>query len=45
MVASTTRSRTIDQVVAGREKLRGAAPSLGEIGPEIRLAEEEDGEA
>ncbi|HET7236138.1 MAG TPA: hypothetical protein VFK59_06865 [Actinomycetota bacterium] len=36
MVASNDAlSRTIDQVVAGREKLRGAAPGLGEIGPEI----------
>jgi F0F1-type ATP synthase membrane subunit b/b' len=34
-------SKTIDQVVAGREKLRGATPS-SELGPEVELSE--DGE-
>ena len=34
-------SKTIDQVVAGREKLRGATPS-SELGPEVTLSE--DGE-
>jgi F0F1-type ATP synthase membrane subunit b/b' len=34
-------STTIDQVVAGREKLRGATPS-SELGPEVELSE--DGE-
>jgi len=32
-------SRTIDQVVGGREKLRGVAASLGGIGPELHLPE------
>ena len=34
-------SRTIDQVVAGREKLRGSAPSLAEFAPEIDLEPED----
>jgi F0F1-type ATP synthase membrane subunit b/b' len=42
MIASNEAlSRTIDQVVAGREKLRGVAPSTNvEIGPEVHLPEE-----
>jgi vacuolar-type H+-ATPase subunit H len=42
MVASNeTLSRTIDQVQAGREKLRGVAPTTNvEIGPEVHLSEE-----
>jgi F0F1-type ATP synthase membrane subunit b/b' len=32
-------SKTIDQVVAGREKLRGATPS-DELGPEVTLSED-----
>jgi F0F1-type ATP synthase membrane subunit b/b' len=32
-------SKTIDQVVAGREKLRGATPS-SELGPEVELSED-----
>lgn len=35
-------SKTIDQVVAGREKLRGSTPSA-ELGPEVTLSEEEEG--
>ena len=34
-------SKTIDQVVAGREKLRGAGPSA-ELGPEVTLSEDEE---
>jgi F0F1-type ATP synthase membrane subunit b/b' len=34
-------SKTIDQVVAGREKLRGSTPSA-ELGPEITLSEDEE---
>lgn len=34
-------SKTIDQVVAGREKLRGATPSA-ELGPEVILSEDEE---
>lgn len=40
---SDALSRTIDQVVAGREKLRGGPPSA-ELGPEMILSEEEDQE-
>jgi flagellar biosynthesis/type III secretory pathway protein FliH len=36
-------SRSIDQVVAGREKLRGAAPTTNvEIGPEVHLPPEDE---
>jgi cell division septum initiation protein DivIVA len=39
-------SRTIDQVQAGREKLRGSVPSTNaEIGPEVQMPEMEDEEA
>ena len=34
-------SKTIDQVVAGREKLRGGGPSA-ELGPEVTLSEDEE---
>jgi len=34
-------AKTIDQVVAGREKLRGSTPSA-ELGPEITLSEDEE---
>ena len=34
-------SKTIDQVVAGREKLRGATPS-DELGPEVTLSEDRE---
>jgi F0F1-type ATP synthase membrane subunit b/b' len=34
-------SKTIDQVVAGREKLRGATASA-ELGPEVTLSEDEE---
>ena len=34
-------SKTIDQVVAGREKLRGATPSA-ELGPQVTLSEDEE---
>ena len=34
-------SKTIDQVVAGREKLRGATPS-SELGPEVTLSEDRE---
>lgn len=35
-------SRTIEQVTAGREKLRGVAPSTNvDLGPEVHLSEEE----
>ena len=36
-------SKTIDQVVAGREKLRGATPS-DELGPQVRLSEDREDE-
>jgi hypothetical protein len=36
-------SRVIDQVQAGREKLRGTAPSTNtEIGPEVAMPELQD---
>ena len=36
-------SRTIDQVVSGREKLRGVAPSTNvEIGPDVHLPAEDE---
>ncbi|HJY32071.1 MAG TPA: hypothetical protein VJ573_04150, partial [Actinomycetota bacterium] len=45
MASNDGLSRTIDQVVAGREKLRGATPS-DELGPEVTLSEDrEDAEA
>ena len=37
-------SKTIDQVVAGREKLRGATPS-SELGPEVTLSEDQEEDA
>jgi chromosome segregation ATPase len=37
-------SKTIDQVVAGREKLRGATPTA-ELGPEVALSEDREEEA
>lgn len=37
-------SKTIDQVVAGREKLRGATPS-SELGPEVPLSEDVEEDA
>lgn len=37
-------SKTIDQVVAGREKLRGATPS-SELGPEVILSEDQEEDA
>jgi F0F1-type ATP synthase membrane subunit b/b' len=37
-------SKTIDQVVAGREKLRGATPTA-ELGPELALSEDREEEA
>jgi chromosome segregation ATPase len=37
-------SKTIDQVVAGREKLRGATPS-SELGPEVTLSEDREEDA
>lgn len=40
--SSDALSRTIDQVVAGREKLRGSAPSLADLGPEDELAPEDE---
>ena len=43
MIASNDGlSRTIDQVVGGREKLRGA-PSAG-LGPEVALSDAEPGD-
>ncbi|HEX6329771.1 MAG TPA: ATPase [Actinomycetota bacterium] len=47
-VISTNQSltRTIDQVQAGREKLRGAVPTTGvDLGPEVSLSEAEGEEA
>ena len=45
MASNDGLSRTIDQVVAGRERLRGATPS-DELGPEVTLSEDrEDAEA
>jgi F0F1-type ATP synthase membrane subunit b/b' len=45
MASNDGLSRTIDQVVAGREKLRGGTPS-DELGPELTLSEDtEDEEA
>ena len=45
MASNDGLSRTIDQVVAGREKLRGATPS-DELGPEVTLSDDrEDAEA
>jgi F0F1-type ATP synthase membrane subunit b/b' len=39
-------TRTIDQVQAGREKLRGAVPTTNaELGPEVQMPEMEDEEA
>jgi len=39
-------SRTIDQVGAGREKLRGSVPTTNvDLGPEVQLSEMEDEEA
>jgi len=38
MVSNETLSRTIDQVIAGREKLRGAAPAAGLA--DVQLSEE-----
>ena len=39
-------SRTIDQVQAGREKLRGSVPTPNmDLGPEVQLSEMEDEEA
>ena len=36
-------SRTIDQVLAGREKLRGVVPATNvEIGPDVHLVEEDE---
>ena len=43
MASNDGLSRTIDQVVAGREKLRGATPS-DELGPEVRLSEDREDE-
>ena len=43
IVSNDGLSRTIDQVVAGREKLRGAAPS-DELGPEVTLSEDREDE-
>jgi len=43
MTSNDGLSRTIDQVVAGREKLRGATPS-DELGPEVRLSEDREDE-
>jgi F0F1-type ATP synthase membrane subunit b/b' len=45
MIASNdSLSRTIDQVVAGREKLRGVAPTTNvEIGPEVHVPEGDEG--
>ena len=37
-------SKTIDQVVAGREKLRGATPS-SELGAEVNLSEDQEEDA
>jgi F0F1-type ATP synthase membrane subunit b/b' len=37
-------SKTIDQVVAGREKLRGATPS-DELGPEVTLSQDPEEDA
>jgi F0F1-type ATP synthase membrane subunit b/b' len=39
IASNETLSKTIDQVVAGREKLRGATPSA-ELGPEVTLSED-----
>jgi hypothetical protein len=45
MASNDGLARTIDQVVAGREKLRGATPSA-ELGSELTLSEDtEDEEA
>jgi F0F1-type ATP synthase membrane subunit b/b' len=45
MASNDGLARTIDQVVAGREKLRGTTPSA-ELGPELTLSEDtEDEEA
>ena len=39
-------ARTIDQVQAGREKLRGSVPTTNvDIGPEVQMPELEDEEA
>jgi F0F1-type ATP synthase membrane subunit b/b' len=44
--SNQTLSRTIDQVQAGREKLRGAVPVPSvDLGPEVELSAEEDAEA
>jgi cell division septum initiation protein DivIVA len=47
MIASNqSLSRTIDQVQAGREKLRGAVPvTNADIGPDVQMPEMEDEEA
>ena len=47
MIASNqSLSRTIDQVQAGREKLRGSVPSTNaDIGPDVQMPEMEDEEA
>ncbi len=47
MIASNQAlSRTIDQVQAGREKLRGSVPATNaDIGPDVQMPEMEDEEA
>ena len=44
MVSSTdSLTKTIDQVVAGREKLRGVAPTTNvDIGPDVHVPEEDE---
>jgi F0F1-type ATP synthase membrane subunit b/b' len=41
IASNDSLSKTIDQVVAGREKLRGATPSA-ELGPQVTLSEDEE---
>jgi len=43
MTSNDGLARTIDQVVAGREKLRGGVPSA-ELGPEVHLSEDREDE-
>jgi vacuolar-type H+-ATPase subunit H len=41
VVSNEALTRTIDQIVAGREKLRGASPSA-ELGADVHLSEEDE---